>query len=37
MINQGQAKIIQQDILSEYGTMHIIDHPLLDPDLVFFA
>ena len=35
MINGGQAKIIQYDILSEYGTMHIINYPLLDPDLVF--
>ena len=36
VINQGQAKIIKSDIFSEFGTMHIIDHPLLDPDLVFF-
>ena len=37
MINGGQAKIVQHDILSEYGTIHVIDHPLVDPDLVFFV
>ena len=37
MLNGRQVTIVQHDIFSEYGTIHIIDHPLLDPDLVFFT